>query len=69
MTTRARRIIDDLFEVYKNNPNQLPYSVYRRDQAHSEAEQYEIICNHIASMTDRHALDEHKRFFDPYEKV
>lgn len=69
MTTKARRIIDDLFEVYKNNPNQLPYSVYRRDQRYSEAEQYEIICNYIASMTDRHALDEHKRFFDPYEKV
>ncbi len=69
MTTKARRIIDDLFEVYKNNPKQLPYSVYRRDQRHSEAEQYEVICNYIASMTDRHALDEHKRFFDPYEKV
>jgi len=69
MTSKAKRIIDDLFEVYKKNPNQLPYTVYQRDKEYNESEKYEIICNHIASMTDRHALEEHKKFFDPYAKV
>ncbi|OGX25912.1 MAG: hypothetical protein A2787_08380 [Omnitrophica WOR_2 bacterium RIFCSPHIGHO2_01_FULL_48_9] len=69
MTSKAKRIIEDLFRVYKKNPHQLPYSVYHRDQKYDQKAEYEIICNYIASMTDRHALDEHKRFFDPYEKV
>ncbi len=69
MTDKARRIIYDLFEVYKNNPKQLPYSIYKRDPQLSEKEKYQIICNYIASMTDRFALDEHKKLFDPYQKV
>jgi dGTPase len=69
MTGKARRIIRDLFEVYKSNPHQLPYTIYRRDIPHDEKAKYEICCNHIASMTDRFALDEHKRLFDPYQKV
>ena len=69
MTEKAKRIIKDLFAVYKKKPEQLPYSVYRRGVKHDEKAQYEIICNYIASMTDRFALDEHKKLFDPYEKV
>jgi len=69
MTAKARRIIRDLFDVYLRNPKQLPYSVYPRDQEFSRPQQYAIICNYIASMTDRFALDEHKRLFDPYQKV
>jgi len=57
------------FDVYLRNPKQLPYSVYPRDQEFSRPQQYAIICNYIASMTDRFALDEHKRLFDPYQKV
>lgn len=69
MTDKANRIIHDLFEVYKENPTQLPYSVYQRDRRYSDIEKYEVIGNYIASMTDRFALDEHKKLFDPYQKV
>ncbi len=69
MTQKARRIINDLFNVYRENPHQLPYSVYKRDDVHNEKTIHQIICNYIASMTDRFALDEHKKFFDPYQKV
>ncbi len=69
MTSKARRIIYDLFEVYKENPTQLPYSIYLRDKKYTKKAEYEIICNHIAGMTDRFALDEHKKLFNPYEKV
>ena len=69
MTAKARRIIRDLFDVYLKNPKQLPYSVYARNKEFSTSEKYAIICNYIASMTDRFALDEHKRLFDPYQKV
>ena len=69
MTDKAGRIIKDLFEVYKNTPHQLPYSIYKRDVKYTEREKYQVICNYIASMTDRFALDEHKKLFDPYQKV
>lgn len=69
MTSKARRIINDLFSVYLENPRQLPPSVFERGRRFDKKRLYEIICNYIASMTDRFALDEHKKLFNPYEKV
>ncbi len=69
MTTKARRVINDLFEVYLKNPMQLPYNIYPRNEQFTKAQKYEIIGNYIASMTDRFALDDHKRLFEPYQKV
>lgn len=69
MTTKARRVIRDLFYVYLNNPRQLPYSIYPREQNVSKSELYNIIANYIASMTDRSAFDEHRKLFEPYQKV
>lgn len=69
MTAKAKRIIDDLFMVYLKEPNQLPPKVYSRERKYSKAQKYEIICNYIASMTDRYALEEHKKFFNPYALV
>lgn len=69
MTSKAKRMINDLFKVYEENLNQLPYSVYPRGAKNDKKEGFEIICNYIAGMTDRFALDEHKKLFNPYEKV
>ena len=69
MTSKASRVIHDLFNVYCENPNQLPYEVYSREKKIQTEEKYKIICNYIASMTDRFALDEHKKLFSPYQKV
>jgi dGTPase len=69
MTDKAKRIINDLFKVYMKTPEQLPEKIYRRDRKYGKNERYKIICNYIASMTDRFAIDEHKKLFDPDEKV
>ncbi len=69
MTEKANRIIQEIFSVYVNNPQQLPYHVYQRNKKYAEKQIYKIICNYIASMTDRFALDEHKKLFNPYQKV
>ncbi len=69
MTFKAKRILGDLFKVYMDNPKQLPYEIYSRDEKFSTAQQHELIGNYIASMTDRFAIDEHRRLFDPYQKV
>jgi dGTPase len=69
MTDKAKRIINDLFKVYIETPQQLSEKIYRRDRKYGNNEKYKIICNYIASMTDRFAIDEHKRLFNPDEKV
>jgi len=50
MTEKARRIISEIFEVYKQNPRQLPPSVFNRDEKDQKV-QKNIICNYIAGMT------------------
>lgn len=69
MTSKAQRIIDDLFAVYLKEPHQLSPNIYSRSKVYSKVAKYEIICNYIASMTDRYALEEHKKFFNPYALV
>lgn len=69
MTNKAKRIITDLFNVYKKDTKQIPEEVCPRSRNFEGNRKYQIICNCIASMTDRFAIDEHKKLFDPYEKV
>ena len=69
MTEKAKRVIGQIFEVYLANPDQLPYDIWPRKQKATETEKYQAICNYIAGMTDRFALDEHKKLFDPFKKV
>ena len=69
MTSKAKRIIRDLFQEYESNPRQLPPAIYNVDKKYSEEEKFEMICQYLAQMTDRRALDEYKKFFSPYEKV
>jgi dGTPase len=57
-----------LFEVYMAEPRQLPPHVMAR--AGEEAEGVpRVIADYIAGMTDRFALEEYKKLFDPYERV
>jgi dGTPase len=53
---RARRVMHDLFAAYMNDPKLLPAG-WQDGQARQ-------VCDFIAGMTDRYALDQHKRLFD-----
>lgn len=66
MHDKARRFIHDLFNSYLDCPQQLPPSARLRIKRDGK---YRVICDYIAGMTDRYALDEHKKFFEPYERV
>lgn len=66
MSAKAKRFIQELFKLYLNDPKQLPETVQERL---SENGTRRSICDYIAGMTDRCALDEYKKLFDPYEKV
>jgi dGTPase len=66
MRVKAERYLAELFEVYIKHPTLLPL----RHQVKMDREGRErVICDYIAGMTDRFALDEFKRLFEPYERV
>lgn len=66
MRVKAERYLAELFEVYIKHPTLLPM----KHQIKMEREGRErVICDYIAGMTDRFALDEFKRLFEPYERV
>lgn len=69
MTEQAQRVIKTLFETYSKNPRQLPYEYFARDKKFSDKEKHTLICNYIAAMTDRKALHEYRKIFDPYQKI
>jgi dGTPase len=67
MTQKADRIMTALFEVYMTEPRQLPPHVTGRvDDGETMPR---VIADYIAGMTDRFALAEYKKLFDPYERV
>ncbi|UCC94947.1 MAG: deoxyguanosinetriphosphate triphosphohydrolase [Candidatus Omnitrophota bacterium] len=67
MSNKARRFIRSLFAIYLDNPQLLPPSF--RDNVKRGETIKRIICDYISGMTDRYALEEYKRLFDPDEKV
>lgn len=66
MADKAQRFIRELFSVYLSKPSQLPPAVVLRLK---EEDTHRVICDYIAGMTDRYALDEYKKLFEPYERV
>ena len=66
MRIKAERYIKLLFETYRDNPTLLPEKYRHRI---SDEQQERVICDYIAGMTDRYALDEYKKLFEPYERV
>lgn len=66
MSDKAERFIKKLFEIYLAKPQQLPPTSHRRLKSETP---HRVICDYIAGMTDRYALDEYKKFFEPYERV
>jgi dGTPase len=62
MQTKAERIIQDLFEAYHSEPLTLPEHI----QAWIKERGLErAICDYIAGMTDRFAIEEHQKLFHP----
>ena len=66
MSNKAHRFILNLFRVYFDKPEQLPPTTQARLK---HEEKHRVVCDYIAGMTDRYALDEYKKFFEPYERV
>jgi dGTPase len=66
MSSKARRVVRDLFGLYLAEPDCLP-GEWRRFAAGSDDPQTaRVAADYLAGMTDRFALDEHHRLFDTY---
>ncbi|MBW2553175.1 MAG: deoxyguanosinetriphosphate triphosphohydrolase [Deltaproteobacteria bacterium] len=66
MRVKAERYVTLLFSTFKDNPTLLPQKYRERIEIESKER---VICDYIAGMTDRYALDEYKKLFEPYERV
>lgn len=66
MRVKAEIFITRLFETYLHYPNLLPPKYQSRLERFGLQR---VVCDYIAGMTDRFALDEYKRLFEPYERV
>jgi dGTPase len=66
MTEKAGRVLARLFETYMAEPRQIPEHVLVRAENEPLAR---VIADYIAGMTDRFALDEYRKLFDPDERV
>jgi len=61
---RAQRVIRDLFDAYMNDEKLLPED-WRENHPISDQSRYaRQVCDFLAGMTDRYALEQHKRLFD-----
>jgi dGTPase len=68
MAAKAERVLRALFEAYLIEPAQLPDTVQSRIAASDDAME-RLVCDYVAGMTDRFALDEYARLFDPSVRV
>jgi dGTPase len=66
MAEKARRVLHDLFKAYVETPRQMPPSFAMRLATEGTPR---VICDYIAGMTDRFALEEHRKLFDPQARV
>jgi dGTPase len=73
MTAKARRVLAGLFNVFVDDPGLMPdehrSAAARGEAAHGKAGRARAVADYIAGMTDRYAILEHRRLFDPSERT
>jgi dGTPase len=67
MTAKAGRVLTGIFEAYMDDPKQMPPHVVARESG--ETPMPRVIADYIAGMTDRFALDEFGKLYDPNARV
>ncbi len=68
MTSKAKRIVRDLFDLLLAEPHMLPEDWHVGIDGPKTLKTARRVADYIAGMTDKFALDEHARLFDPTVK-
>ena len=66
MSSKARRVVHDLFALYLAEPECLPGEWRGLAAGPDDPQTARVVADYLAGMTDRYALDEHHRLFDTY---
>ncbi|MGZ3377427.1 MAG: deoxyguanosinetriphosphate triphosphohydrolase [Phenylobacterium sp.] len=61
--SQARRMLAEMFQLFLAEPDVLPAEWYARTQGKGEAGRARVVCDYIAGMTDRYAIQEHRNLF------
>lgn len=69
MTTKAKNVVRELFAVLFTDPRLMPPEFFDRarqlEQKQGDAGRARVVADYIAGMTDRYAIDEYERLFNP----
>ena len=68
MAVKAERMLSNLFRAYVDEPRQLPKDTQRRAADGAEG-LHRAVCDYLAGMTDRYAIQEYRRLFDIEERA
>ena len=60
---KGKRIVVDLFAAFLEDPALLPTEFQRQTDTAGSPVTARVVCDYIAGMTDRYAIDEHRRLF------
>jgi len=73
MTSKARRLVTQMFEAFVGEPGLMPeehsVTAARLEADLGPAGRARAVADYIAGMTDRYAILEHRRLFDPGERT
>ncbi len=77
MDSKAVMVVGDLFQAFLDNPKLLPPDIYYKYSHVEHIPHYKglvnnevhVICDYLACMTDRFALEEHERIRNPRIKI
>ncbi|MBS0333067.1 MAG: deoxyguanosinetriphosphate triphosphohydrolase [Proteobacteria bacterium] len=61
--SQARRMLGEMFQLFMAEPDVLPAEWYVRTHTRDEAGRARVVCDYIAGMTDRYAIEEHRKLF------
>jgi len=68
MAVKAERTLTALFTAYVEQPQQLPPETSARVIQHPEG-LHRVVCDYVAGMTDRYAIQEYRRLYDMEERA
>ena len=73
MTSKAKRVLEALFSAFMDDARLMPeeyYEVARQAEVTAGLSgRARIVADYVAGMTDRYAILEHRRLFDPVERT
>lgn len=64
MRSQARRVVSEMFALFMAEPDVLPPEWAAKARVEDETKKARAVCDYIAGMTDRFAIEEHRKLFN-----